>query len=145
MNPKCTDYAILMLIKLVYLQTEPTPPQEASVETYKVSQKAHSNALQHKEYQILADLFKNCINSYLTVRKFLENPKTFKLLNGWHPLMEKKKINLLTAEWRKDNTPPPKQLPKTVPIANSSNFSMKNQPQGQRKGKAKAQDTKPYS
>ncbi|MBW0502049.1 hypothetical protein O181_041764 [Austropuccinia psidii MF-1] len=33
------------------------------------------NALQHKEYQILANLWKNCMNSYLTVRKFLGHPK----------------------------------------------------------------------
>ncbi|MBW0552767.1 hypothetical protein O181_092482 [Austropuccinia psidii MF-1] len=29
------------------------------------------NALQHKEYKILADLWKNCMNSYVTVRRFL--------------------------------------------------------------------------
>ncbi|MBW0502320.1 hypothetical protein O181_042035 [Austropuccinia psidii MF-1] len=34
------------------------PPQEASVDIYKASQKAYNNALQHKEYQILADLWK---------------------------------------------------------------------------------------
>ncbi|MBW0528321.1 hypothetical protein O181_068036 [Austropuccinia psidii MF-1] len=35
---------------------------------------------------------KNCLNSYLTVRKFLGHPNTCKLLNGWHPLMEKKNM-----------------------------------------------------
>ncbi|MBW0585519.1 hypothetical protein O181_125234 [Austropuccinia psidii MF-1] len=45
----------------------------------------------------------NCMNSYLTVRKFVGNPKTCKLLNGWHPLMKKKNIMLLKGEWRKNN------------------------------------------
>ncbi|MBW0507769.1 hypothetical protein O181_047484 [Austropuccinia psidii MF-1] len=86
---------------LFYLQTELKLPQEASVDIYKARLKAYNNALQHKEYQILEDLWKNCMNSYLTVGKFLGHPNTFKLLNGWHPLMERKTMLLLTAEWRK--------------------------------------------
>ncbi|MBW0586607.1 hypothetical protein O181_126322 [Austropuccinia psidii MF-1] len=78
------------------------------------------------------------------MRKFLGQPNTFKLLNGWHPLMEKKKIMLLTAEWRKNNPPPPKQVTKTAPVARSRNSSIKNQPQAQNKGKGKAPDTNPY-
>ncbi|MBW0566892.1 hypothetical protein O181_106607 [Austropuccinia psidii MF-1] len=99
-------------------------PQEASVDIYKASQKAYNNALQQKQYQILADLWKNCINSYLTVRKLLGHSNTCKLLNGWHPLKEKKKMMLLTAEWRKYNLPPPKQVPKTA----------KSSEQGERQG-----------
>ncbi|MBW0501174.1 hypothetical protein O181_040889 [Austropuccinia psidii MF-1] len=101
MYPKLKNYAILKLIILFNLQQEITPPQEASVNIYKAIQKAYNNALQHKEYQILADLWKNYMNSYLTVRKFLGHPKTYNLLNGWHSLMEKKYMMLLTAEWRK--------------------------------------------
>ncbi|MBW0486763.1 hypothetical protein O181_026478 [Austropuccinia psidii MF-1] len=119
--------------------------QEASVDIYKASKKAYNNALKHKEYQILADLCKNCMNSYLTLRKFLGHPNTCKLLNGWHPLMEKKNIMLLTAEWRKNNPPPPKQVPKTAPVASSSYSNMEEQPQAQNKGKGKAPTTKPYS
>ncbi|MBW0589747.1 hypothetical protein O181_129462, partial [Austropuccinia psidii MF-1] len=100
---------------------ELTPPQEASVDIYKASQKPYNNALQHKEYQILADLWKNFINSYLT-----------------------KNMMLLTAEWRKNNPPPPKQVPKTDPVASSRNSNMKKQPQAQNKGKGKAPATKPY-
>ncbi|MBW0538421.1 hypothetical protein O181_078136 [Austropuccinia psidii MF-1] len=59
--------------------------------------------------------------------------------------MEKKSIMLLTAEWRKNNPPPPKQVPKTAPVARSSNSNMKKQPQPQDKGKGKAPATKPYS
>ncbi|MBW0588547.1 hypothetical protein O181_128262 [Austropuccinia psidii MF-1] len=120
-------------------------PQEASVDIYKASQKAYSNALQHKEYQILADLWRNCMNSYLTVRKFLGHPNTCKLLNGFHPLMEKKNMMLLTAEWRENNPPPPKQVPRPAPVASSSKSNMKKQPQAQNKGKGKAPAPKPYS
>ncbi|MBW0514876.1 hypothetical protein O181_054591 [Austropuccinia psidii MF-1] len=132
-------------MRLFYLKKELKPSQEASVDIYKASQKAYNNAFQHKEYQILADLWKNCMNSYLTVRKFLGNPSTCKLLNGWHPLMEKKKMMLLTAEWRKNNPPPPKQAPKTAPVARHRNSNVKNQPQAQNKGKGKAPTTTPYS
>ncbi|MBW0577977.1 hypothetical protein O181_117692 [Austropuccinia psidii MF-1] len=72
---------------LFYLTTELTLSQEASVDIYNASQKAYNNSLQHTEYQILAYLWKNCMNSYLTVRNFLGHPNTCKLLGGWHPLM----------------------------------------------------------
>ncbi|MBW0556202.1 hypothetical protein O181_095917 [Austropuccinia psidii MF-1] len=52
--------------------------------------------------------------------------------------MGKKNMILLTAEWRKNNPPPPKQVPKTAPVASSSNSNMKNQPKAQKKGKGKA-------
>ncbi|MBW0587093.1 hypothetical protein O181_126808 [Austropuccinia psidii MF-1] len=83
--------------------------------------------------------------SYLTVRKFLGHPSTCKLLNEWHPLLEKKNMMLLTAEWRKNNPPPPKQVPKTAPVASSRNSNVKKQPKSQNKGKGKAPATKPYS
>ncbi|MBW0556918.1 hypothetical protein O181_096633 [Austropuccinia psidii MF-1] len=41
------------------------------------------------------------MNSYLTLRKFPGHPNTCKLLNGCHPLMEKKNMILLTEEWKK--------------------------------------------
>ncbi|MBW0540659.1 hypothetical protein O181_080374 [Austropuccinia psidii MF-1] len=111
---------------LFYLQRELIPPQEASVDIYKASQKAYNDALHHKEYQILSDLWKNCMNSYLTVRKLLGHPNTCKLLNGWHPLMEKKNMMLLTLEWRKNNTPPPKKVPRPAPVASSRNSNVKS-------------------
>ncbi|MBW0474627.1 hypothetical protein O181_014342 [Austropuccinia psidii MF-1] len=55
---------------------------------------------------------KNCMNSYLTVRKFLGHTNTCKLLNGWHPLMKKKNIMLLTAEWRKTTLQHPNKCQK---------------------------------
>ncbi|MBW0510346.1 hypothetical protein O181_050061 [Austropuccinia psidii MF-1] len=145
MTSKLINYVILKLIILFYLQTELKPPQEASVDIYKASQKAYNNALQHNEYQILADLWKNCMNSYLTVRKFLGHPNTCRLLNGWNPLMEKKNMMLLKAEWRKNNPPPPTQVTKTAPVASSSNSNLKKQPQAQKKGKGMAPATNHYS
>ncbi|MBW0561762.1 hypothetical protein O181_101477 [Austropuccinia psidii MF-1] len=145
MDPKLTNYAILKLIILFYLQKVLTPPQEASVDIYKASQKAYNNELQHKEDQILSDLWKNCMNYYLTMRKFLSHTNTCKFPNEWHPLMEKKNMMLSTAEWRKNNPPPPKQVPRTVPVASSTNSDMRKQPQAQNKEKGKAPATKPYS
>ncbi|MBW0546602.1 hypothetical protein O181_086317 [Austropuccinia psidii MF-1] len=87
----------------------------------------------------------NSMNSYPTVREFLGHPNTCKLLNGWHPLMGKKNMILLTAEWRKNNPPPPIQMPKTAPVASSRNSNVKKQPQAQSKVKGKAPTTKPYS
>ncbi|MBW0585721.1 hypothetical protein O181_125436 [Austropuccinia psidii MF-1] len=59
--------------------------------------------------------------------------------------MEKKNMMLLTLEWRKNNPPPPKQVPKTAPVAKSTNSNVKKQPQAPNKGKGKAPATKPYS
>ncbi|MBW0586845.1 hypothetical protein O181_126560, partial [Austropuccinia psidii MF-1] len=145
MTSKLIHYVILKLIILFYLQTELKPPQEASVNIYRARHKAYNNVLQHKEYQILADLWRNCINSYLTVSKLLGHPNTCKLLNRWHPLMEKKNMMFLTEEWRKTNPPPPKQVPKTAPVASSSNSNVTKQPQAENKGKGNAPATKPYS
>ncbi|MBW0484057.1 hypothetical protein O181_023772 [Austropuccinia psidii MF-1] len=83
------------------------------------------------------------MNSYLTVRKFLGHPKTCKLLNGWNPLMEKKNMMLLTAEWRKNNPPSPKQVPKPAPGARRNNSNVKKQPQAHNNGKVKAPATNP--
>ncbi|MBW0513107.1 hypothetical protein O181_052822 [Austropuccinia psidii MF-1] len=143
--PKKVIDVIMAEANQLQKEKELTPPQEASVDIYKASQKAYSNALQNKDYQLLADLWKNCMSSYLTVRRFLGNPNTGKLINEWHPLMEKKNMMLLADEWRKKIHPPPKQVPKTAPVASSSNSNMKKQPQTQDRGKGKAPATKPYS
>ncbi|MBW0592878.1 hypothetical protein O181_132593 [Austropuccinia psidii MF-1] len=52
---------------------------------------------------------------------------------------------LLTFEWRKNNPPPPKQVPKKNPVASSSNSNVKKQPQTPNKGKGRAPPPKPYS
>ncbi|MBW0522532.1 hypothetical protein O181_062247 [Austropuccinia psidii MF-1] len=139
MEPKLTNYAILKLIILFCLQTELKPPQEASVDIYKASQKAYKNALQHKEYQILVDLWKNCMNSYLTVRKFLGHPNTCKLLNGWHPLMDKKNI----MEEKQPSTT--QASAKNSPSSQKQQFQHEKQPKTHNKDKGKAPATNPYS
>ncbi|MBW0483383.1 hypothetical protein O181_023098 [Austropuccinia psidii MF-1] len=67
------------------------------------------------------------MNSYLTVRKFLGHPNTCKLLNGWHPLMEKKKMIHLKAEQRKKNPPPPKKSAKTSDNSQQQKFQCKKE------------------
>ncbi|MBW0529695.1 hypothetical protein O181_069410 [Austropuccinia psidii MF-1] len=59
--------------------------------------------------------------------------------------MEKKNMMLLIGQWRKNNLPPHKKVPKTAPAARSSNSNVKKQPQARNKGKGKAPATKPYS
>ncbi|MBW0516304.1 hypothetical protein O181_056019 [Austropuccinia psidii MF-1] len=44
--------------------------------------------------------------------KILAHSNTCKLLNGWHPLMEKKNMMLLTAEWRKITLHHPRKFQK---------------------------------
>ncbi|MBW0482120.1 hypothetical protein O181_021835 [Austropuccinia psidii MF-1] len=82
--------------------------QEASVGISKGRNNSQNNAVQHKDYHILEDLWKHCMNSYLTVGMFLGHHSTCSLLNGWNPLIEKKKDMLSTAEWRKNYPTSPK-------------------------------------
>ncbi|MBW0465936.1 hypothetical protein O181_005651 [Austropuccinia psidii MF-1] len=51
----------------------------------------------------------------------------------------------LNIRMEENNPPPPKQVPKTAPLARRSNSNMKKQPQAQKKGKDKAPATKTYS
>ncbi|MBW0575225.1 hypothetical protein O181_114940 [Austropuccinia psidii MF-1] len=44
----------------------------------------------------------------------------------------------LNSRIEENNPPPPKQASKTAPVASSSNFNVKKQPQTQNKGKGKA-------
>ncbi|MBW0577670.1 hypothetical protein O181_117385 [Austropuccinia psidii MF-1] len=77
-----------------------------------------------------------------------KNPGTSQHLQGtqWMAfIVEKNNMMLLTSEWRKNNPPSPKQVPKTAPVASSSNYDMKKQSQAQNKGKGKAPATTPYS
>ncbi|MBW0582092.1 hypothetical protein O181_121807 [Austropuccinia psidii MF-1] len=127
-----------MLIIPFHLHKELTLPQEASVDIYKASHKAYNNSLQYKEYQILADPWKNCMNSYLNVRKFLGHLNTCKLLNGWHPLMEK-------LEWRKKQPSTTQASAKNSPSSQQQKFQHEKEATSSNKGKGKAPATKPYS
>ncbi|MBW0573344.1 hypothetical protein O181_113059 [Austropuccinia psidii MF-1] len=57
----------------------------------------------------------------------------------------KEEHDSFNSRMEENNPPPPKQVPKTAPVASSSNFNMKTQPQAQNKGKGKVPATKPYS
>ncbi|MBW0581305.1 hypothetical protein O181_121020 [Austropuccinia psidii MF-1] len=58
--------------------------------------------------------------------------------------MEKKNMILLTEDLRENNPPPPKQVPKTGPVASRRNPNVKKQPEAQNKGKGKAPSPEPY-
>ncbi|MBW0590303.1 hypothetical protein O181_130018 [Austropuccinia psidii MF-1] len=100
--------------KLCHSEADNTVLPSNRAETSTRSLCGHIQSQQEGLQQFLSDLWKNCMNLYLTVRMFLGHPKTCKLLDGWHPLMEKKNIILLTEEWRGKKPPPPKQFPKTA-------------------------------
>ncbi|MBW0520739.1 hypothetical protein O181_060454 [Austropuccinia psidii MF-1] len=51
---------------------------------------------------------------------------------------EKSKHDAFNHKIDENKPPPPKQVPKTAPLARSRNFNVKNKPQAQNKGKGKA-------
>ncbi|MBW0554645.1 hypothetical protein O181_094360 [Austropuccinia psidii MF-1] len=57
----------------------------------------------------------------------------------------KEKHDAFNSRMEEKNPPPHRQVPKTAPVARSSNSNVKKQPQAQNKGKGKAQATNPYS
>ncbi|MBW0463638.1 hypothetical protein O181_003353 [Austropuccinia psidii MF-1] len=71
------------------------------------------------------------------MRKLLGHPNTSKLPNGWHPLMEKKNMILLTAEWRKKNPTTTQESAKNSPSSQKQQFKHEkvatSLEQGQRK------------
>ncbi|MBW0484644.1 hypothetical protein O181_024359 [Austropuccinia psidii MF-1] len=122
-----------------------TEATEKSLRVHSKSRKkAFNNVLLHNKYQIIADLGKRHMRSYLTVRKSLGNTKTCKLLNGWNSFMEKKNIMLLKSEWRKNNPQSCKKAPKTTAVASRSNSNMKKKAKYKEKGDGKEPVTKPY-
>ncbi|MBW0463123.1 hypothetical protein O181_002838 [Austropuccinia psidii MF-1] len=65
-------------------------------------------------------------------------------MDAIHCWKRKNKMILSTAEWRKNNPPPAKQVPKTTPVVSSRTSSARKQPKAQNKGKDKAKATKTY-
>ncbi|MBW0502002.1 hypothetical protein O181_041717 [Austropuccinia psidii MF-1] len=55
----------------------------------------------------------------------------------------KEKHDAFSSRMEEKNPTPPKQVPKTAPVARSSNSNVKKQPQAQNKGKGKEPATKP--
>ncbi|MBW0484476.1 hypothetical protein O181_024191 [Austropuccinia psidii MF-1] len=58
--------------------------------------------------------------------------------------MGKRNMMPLTAEWRENNPPPHKPVPKSASVASRRNSNVKKQPQTHNKGKGKAPPTNPY-
>ncbi|MBW0460631.1 hypothetical protein O181_000346 [Austropuccinia psidii MF-1] len=57
----------------------------------------------------------------------------------------KKEHDAFNSRMEEKNPSPPKQVPKTAPVARSSDSNMKKKPKTQNKGKGKAPAPKPYS
>ncbi|MBW0532669.1 hypothetical protein O181_072384 [Austropuccinia psidii MF-1] len=57
----------------------------------------------------------------------------------------KEEHDSLNSRMEEKTPPPPKQVPKTAPVAISQNSNVKKPPQAQNKGKGKAPATNPYS
>ncbi|MBW0549519.1 hypothetical protein O181_089234 [Austropuccinia psidii MF-1] len=67
-------------------------------------------------------------------------------VNQWMTSIDgKEKHDAFNSRTEKNNPPSPKQVPKTAPVARSSNSKVKKQPKAQNKGKGKSPATKPYS
>ncbi|MBW0501781.1 hypothetical protein O181_041496 [Austropuccinia psidii MF-1] len=57
----------------------------------------------------------------------------------------KEKHDAFNSRMEEKQPPPPKQVPRTAPVARRSNSNMKRHPKAQKKGKGKAPATKAYS
>ncbi|MBW0588285.1 hypothetical protein O181_128000 [Austropuccinia psidii MF-1] len=137
MTSKLINYVILKLIKLFYLQKELTLPQEASVDIYKASQKAYNNAFQHKEYQILADLWKNCMNSYLTEK--IPGPSQHLQVTQWMESIDgKEEHDALNSRMEEKQPSTTQKSAKNSPSGQQQQFQCEkaatSSEQGQRKG-----------
>ncbi|MBW0545058.1 hypothetical protein O181_084773 [Austropuccinia psidii MF-1] len=118
-------------------------PQAASRKVIDVI-KAEADQLQKGKAQRVPDPCRSVekLHEFLPDCDKIPGPSQHLQVTQW---MEKKNMMLLTAEWRKNSPPPPKQVPKTAPVASNRNSNVKEQPQAQNKGKGKAPATKPYS
>ncbi|MBW0579717.1 hypothetical protein O181_119432 [Austropuccinia psidii MF-1] len=111
----------------------------------KFSRKTYNNALQHKEYQILADLWKK-LHEFLPDCGKIPGPSQHLQVTQWMASIDgKEEHDALNSRMEEKNPPPPKQVPKTAPIASSSNPNVKKQLKAQNKGRGKVPATKPYT
>ncbi|MBW0569592.1 hypothetical protein O181_109307 [Austropuccinia psidii MF-1] len=107
--------------------------------------KTYNNALQHKEYQILADLWKK-MHEFLPYCGKIRGPSQHLQVTQWIASIDgKEEHDAFNSRMEENNPPPPKQVPKTAPIARSRNSSVKKQPKAQKEGRGKVPATKPYS
>ncbi|MBW0530810.1 hypothetical protein O181_070525 [Austropuccinia psidii MF-1] len=138
--------------KLCHYEADNTalPSNRAETTTRSLSGhiQSHPEGLQHC---IAAQRVPDSFRSVKKLHEFLPDcekipwPSQHLKFTQWMASIDgKENMMLLTKECRKNNTPPPKQVPKTAPVASSSNSNIKKQPQAQKKGKRKAPATKTY-
>ncbi|MBW0493065.1 hypothetical protein O181_032780 [Austropuccinia psidii MF-1] len=121
MDSKLTNYSIMKLIILFYLQTELTLPQEASVDIYKASHKAYKNALQNKVYQILADLWKNLSQYLPDCKKIPGQSQNFKVTQWMASIYGKEKHDAFNRKMEEKQPSTTQTSAKIAPVASSSN------------------------
>ncbi|MBW0581205.1 hypothetical protein O181_120920 [Austropuccinia psidii MF-1] len=86
------------------------------------------------------------LHEFLPDCEKIPGPSQYLQIAQWMASIDgEENMMFLTLEWRKNNLPPPKTVPKTAPVARTSNSNMKKQPQTPNKGKGKAPAPKPYS
>ncbi|MBW0533872.1 hypothetical protein O181_073587 [Austropuccinia psidii MF-1] len=86
------------------------------------------------------------LNEFLTECEKIPGPCQHLQVTQWMAsIYGNKEHDAFNRRMEEKNPPPPKQVPKTAPIASISNSNMKKQPQNWSKGKGKAPATKPYS
>ncbi|MBW0494804.1 hypothetical protein O181_034519, partial [Austropuccinia psidii MF-1] len=103
------------------------PPQEASVGIYKAIQKAYNNALQHKEYQILADLLK--LPEFSPDCEEIPGPSQHLQVTQWIASIDgQEKHDAFNSRMEEKQPSTPKQVPKTAPVARSNNSNANKKP-----------------
>ncbi|MBW0519031.1 hypothetical protein O181_058746 [Austropuccinia psidii MF-1] len=86
------------------------------------------------------------LHEFLPYCEKVHRPSQHLQVTQWMASIDgKENMMCLTVEWRKNNPPPPKQVPKTSPVARSSNSNVKKQPKAQNKDKGKEPASNPYS
>ncbi|MBW0578351.1 hypothetical protein O181_118066 [Austropuccinia psidii MF-1] len=86
------------------------------------------------------------LHEFLPDCERVPGPSQYLKIAQWMAFIDgKEKHDSLDTRMEEKNTPPPKQVSKTAPVARRSNSKMKKQPQAPKKGKGKAPAPKPYS
>ncbi|MBW0515765.1 hypothetical protein O181_055480 [Austropuccinia psidii MF-1] len=86
------------------------------------------------------------LHEFLPDCEKIAGPSQHLKVTQWMESIDGKEENdALDSRIEEKNPPPSKQVPKTAPVASSSNSNVKKQSKAQKKGKGKELATKPYS
>ncbi|MBW0588668.1 hypothetical protein O181_128383 [Austropuccinia psidii MF-1] len=86
------------------------------------------------------------LHEFLPDCEKISEPSQYLQIAQWMASIDgEEKHDALDTRMEEKNPPVPKQVPKTAPVASSSNSNVKKQPQAPNKRKGKAPATKPYS